>query len=91
MSLLTGAPRQASVLSLGECEVVCISKADLEPLFNQDPNAISALAVALTERSMANREARDRYQEKLRVRRHLDSQEQARLLDRIREFFRSKA
>ena len=91
MSLLTGEPRQASVVSQGECEVVCISKADLEPLFEEDPNAVSSLAVALAERAMANQEARERHQERLRVRRHLGSQEQAKLLDRIREFFRSKA
>lgn len=51
MSLLTGEPRSASVVSLGEVEVVVVGKDSFSTLLHDDGHLARALSEALEERS----------------------------------------
>ncbi len=50
MSLLTGEPRSASVISEAETEVMVLSKADFISIIASDANAVDALSKALSDR-----------------------------------------
>ncbi len=51
MSLLTGAPRSATVSAAQSSEVVVITRQALQPLLAADPDLVSTLATALAERA----------------------------------------
>ena len=85
MSLLTGAPRSATVTSDGGCEVLVISKEALAPLLAHDPQLAEQLSAAVMARqadtaaTLEDRRDRDRS--------HRDAPAEASLLQRIRAFF----
>jgi len=86
MSLLTGAPRSATVTSEGGCEVLVLSKAALAPLLEHDPQ----LAEQLSEAVMARRAETAATLEDRRDRHRETGEERAEgsLLARIRAFFK---
>jgi len=85
MSLLTGAPRSATVTSDGGSEVLVISKEALAPLLAHDPQLAEHLSAAVTARqaetaaTLEDRRDRDRGPRDIRA--------EASLLQRIRSFF----
>jgi small-conductance mechanosensitive channel/CRP-like cAMP-binding protein len=83
MSLLTGAPRSATVTAEGGCEVLVVEREDLAPLLQGDPELVAMLGKALAERSAeASAKLEDR-----RAQGHA-AETQASLLRRIRDFFK---
>ena len=50
MSLLTGQPRTATVIALEETEVIQIKKSALRPLFEANPNLMTAICEIIEER-----------------------------------------
>jgi small-conductance mechanosensitive channel/CRP-like cAMP-binding protein len=85
MSLLTGAPRSATVTSDGGCEVLVISKPALAPLLAQDPQLAERLSAAVTARQADTAATLEDRRE--RGRGHGDAPAEASLLQRIRAFF----
>jgi CRP-like cAMP-binding protein len=85
MSLLTGAPRSATVTSDGGCEVLVISKPALAPLLAQDPQLAERLSAAVTARQAETAATLEDRRE--RGRGHGDAPAEASLLQRIRSFF----
>jgi CRP-like cAMP-binding protein len=57
MSLLTGAPRSATVISASPVTLVEIRKEDLEPILNSQPALIAELSDVEARRVLANRDA----------------------------------
>jgi small-conductance mechanosensitive channel/CRP-like cAMP-binding protein len=83
MSLLTGAPRSATVTAEGGCEVLVVEREALAPLLQADPELVAMLGKALADRSAeASAKLEDR-----RAQDH-GAEAQASLLRRIRDFFK---
>lgn len=53
MSLLTGEPRSATVVSLGGCEVLLLDREAVAPLLAADPAVAETLSRVLAERAAA--------------------------------------
>ena len=86
-SLLTGAPRNATVTADGPCEVLVLAKHALAPLLEADPSLAESFSRTLAERQAATEavleERRSRHRpEEAPVR------DPATILGRIRKFFR---
>ncbi|HZI63909.1 MAG TPA: mechanosensitive ion channel family protein [Thermoanaerobaculia bacterium] len=84
MSLLTGAPRSATVSAGQSSEVVVITRQALQPLLAADPDLVRTLATALAERA-AETEAKI---EDRRAEARATAPEVATFLTRIRSFFK---
>jgi CRP-like cAMP-binding protein len=56
MSLLTGEPRRATVVSAGEARLIEVEKSDLEPVLRSDPALIGRLSDILARREEVNLE-----------------------------------
>ena len=83
LSLLTGAPRSATVSAEGGCEVLVVERQALAPFLQNDPAIAAKLGTALADRAAdASAKLEDR-----RLHRH-DPDVQASLLGRIRAFFK---
>ena len=82
MSLLTGAPRSATIAAEGSCEVLVLDRAALSPLLAADPSIAESLSHSLTARLAAT-------EAKLEDRRGRGADEapESNLLHRIRAFF----
>lgn len=82
MSLLTGAPRGATVTPVVDAYVAEITKEDIEPIFRDHPELIEDIGAMLAERQS---EASERLQRATTVSKNDESDA---LVDRIRNFFR---
>ena len=81
MSLLTGAPRSATIAAEGSCEVLVVDRAAIGPLLAADPSIAEILSQSLAARLAAT-------EAKLEDRRGRKDEEPAvNLLHRIRAFF----
>ena len=86
MSLLTGAPRSASVTADGPCEVLVIAKDDLAPLLVEDPTLAEQLSISVAARQARTAATLESWRESpLATREH---RAEASLLARIRSFFK---
>jgi branched-chain amino acid transport system substrate-binding protein len=56
MSLLTGEPRSATIMTLSETVAFEIDKEDLLPLLDANPDAAEMLAIAVADRRLASAE-----------------------------------
>ncbi len=85
MSLLTGEPRSATVKAEGGCEVVVLTRSELQPVLAADPEIAAKLSKALAERAAATAAAlaEPRGQGK-----GMKSDDEISILSRIRDFFR---
>ena len=83
MSLLTGAPRSATVSAEGGCEVLVVDQDALAPILQADPELVAKLGQALTDRAaQASAKLEDRRAQ------GRAAESQASLLRRIRDFFK---
>src|SRR5580765_1884750 len=81
MSLLTGAPRSATIAAEGNCDVLVLDRAALGPLLAADPSMAEILSQSLAARLAAT-------EAKLEDRRgRKDDEPAVNLLHRIRAFF----
>jgi small-conductance mechanosensitive channel/CRP-like cAMP-binding protein len=85
MSLLTGAPRSASVTAEGPVEAMVIDRAAIAPLLERDPELAETLSKILAERVAATAA---RFEDKKDAMRKLEETDQHTLLKRIRDFFK---
>jgi small-conductance mechanosensitive channel len=85
MGLLTGAPRRADVVALSDVECYRLDKEGLEQILRERPEIAEALSKTLASREVGLEEAREGMDEDAR-RVHTASIE-ARMLDKIQEFF----
>lgn len=85
MSLLTGEPRSATVQAEGGCEVLVLTRSELQPVLSADPQIAEKLSKVLAERSAATAAAlaEPRGHDKGRK-----SDDETSILSRIRDFFR---
>ncbi len=85
MSLLTGEPRSATVQAEGGCDVVVLTRQELQPVLAADPQIAEKLSKVLAERSAATAAAlaEPRAHERSR-----HSHDEISILSRIRDFFR---
>lgn len=83
MSLLTGAPRSATVSAEGGCEVLVVDQEALGPILLTDPEVVAKLGKALADRAA---EASAKLEDRRAHGHAVDSQ--ASLLRRIRDFFK---
>jgi small-conductance mechanosensitive channel/CRP-like cAMP-binding protein len=84
MSLLTGAPRSASVTSEGPCEVFVLDRQALAPILEADPQIAEVLSKRLAERLAATAARFEDREEEIKRSREAD---QNTILRRIRSFF----
>jgi small-conductance mechanosensitive channel/CRP-like cAMP-binding protein len=84
MSLMTGEPRRATVRSLGECEVIVVTKDALQPLLGQAPELAERISRKLAEREA---ELGARVAARRRTKDQSVEERTSVLLDRIRKFF----
>jgi len=83
MSLLTGAPRSATVSAEGGCEVLVVDQDALAPILQGDPELVAKLGRALSDRAaQASAKLEDRRAQ------GPAAESQASLLRRIRDFFK---
>lgn len=82
MSLLTGAPRGATVTPAVDTLVAEITKEDIEPLFRDHPELIEDIGAMLAERQSETSARLQRAAVKIKT------DESGALVDRIRNFFR---
>lgn len=84
MSLLTGAPRSATVQAEGGCDVLVLTRQEMQPVLAADPQIAEQLSKALAERSAATAAAL------AEPRNHgkAESDDETSILSRIRDFFR---
>lgn len=87
MSLLTGAPRSATVRADGGCRVLVLTKSDLAPVLQADPDLAELLCRAVERRQAATAAARAERRER-RPERTAQRDDAVSLLGRVREFFR---
>jgi small-conductance mechanosensitive channel/CRP-like cAMP-binding protein len=85
MSLLTGAPRSATVTADGPVEVFVLDREALAPILESDPAIAETLSRRLTERTAATDA---RLEEKREIARVAGDSDQMSLLRRIRGFFK---
>lgn len=85
MSLLTGEPRSATVQAEGGCDVVVLTRENLQPVLAADPQIAEKLSKVLAERAAATAAAlaEPRAHERSR-----HSHDEISILSRIRDFFR---
>lgn len=83
MSLLTGAPRSATVSAEGGCEVLVVDQEALGPILQADPDVVAKLGKALADRAA---EASAKIEDRRALGATVDAQ--ASLLRRIRDFFK---
>jgi small-conductance mechanosensitive channel/CRP-like cAMP-binding protein len=85
MSLLTGEPRSATVQADGGCEVLVLTREDLQPVLAADPTIAEKLSRALAERAAATVAALEEH-------RHEDPrskvEDESSFLSKIRDLFR---
>ena len=84
MSLLTGAPRSATVTSEGPCEAFVLDRQALAPILEADPQIAEVLSKRLAERLAATAARFEDREEELKRAREAD---QNTILRRIRSFF----
>lgn len=84
MSLLTGAPRSATVQAEGGCDVVVLTRRDLQPVLAADPQIAEMLSKVLAERAAATAAALA----EPRVHHESKTDDEISILSRIRDFFR---
>jgi CRP-like cAMP-binding protein len=84
MSLLTGAPRSATVTADGAVEVFELDRAALAPLLEENPALAETLTGVLVERSAATAA---RFEDR-RAARRADGPDRHSLLARVRSFFK---
>jgi small-conductance mechanosensitive channel/CRP-like cAMP-binding protein len=83
MSLLTGAPRSATVAAEGGCEVLVVEREAIAPFLQNDPELVAKLSTALADRAAeASAKLEDR-----RAQGH-GAETPASVLRRIRDFFK---
>jgi len=85
MSLLTGAPRSATVTAEGAVEVFVLDREALEPILAGDPAIAESLSRVLAERMAATAA---RFEDRREMRRRTEISDHHTLLTRIRSFFR---
>ena len=85
MSLLTGEPRSATVQAEGGCEVVVLTRQELQPVLAADPQIAEKLSKALAERAAATAAA---LAEPRSHGKGNKSDDEISILSRIRDFFR---
>jgi small-conductance mechanosensitive channel/CRP-like cAMP-binding protein len=85
MSLLTGAPRSATVTAEGAVEVFVLDREALEPILAADPAIAETLSKVLTERMAATAA---RFEDRREALRRTEISDHHTLLTRIRSFFR---
>jgi CRP-like cAMP-binding protein len=85
MSLLTGAPRSATVTAEGAVEVFVLDREALEPILSADPAIAETLSKVLTERLAATVA---RFEDRREALRRTEISDHHTLLKRIRSFFR---
>jgi len=61
MALLTGEPRNASIVAISNCLLYEITKCDIAPLFNQHPEITEILSNELTRRTVNREKKEDKY------------------------------
>jgi CRP-like cAMP-binding protein len=83
MSLLTGAPRSATVSAEGGCEVLVVEREAIAPFLQSDPELVAKLSAALADRAA---EASAKLEDRRAQGPGADTQ--ASLLHRIRGFFK---
>jgi small-conductance mechanosensitive channel/CRP-like cAMP-binding protein len=86
MSLLTGAPRSATVTSDGGCEVLVVSKDAFAPVLEKDPQLAELLSRAVAARQAQTAATLEDRRDRARA--HEDVRPEASLLSRIRAFFK---
>jgi CRP-like cAMP-binding protein len=84
MSLLTGEPRNATVVATVSSVVFEITKADLEPVLQRNPDLAAGLAAVVARRLEERQRAAGRTDEEIRSETVSRSQK---LLGRIRTYF----
>jgi small-conductance mechanosensitive channel/CRP-like cAMP-binding protein len=84
MSLLTGAPRSATVTAEGAVEAFVLDRAALAPILESDPAIAETLSKVLAERTAATAA---RIEDKREARRQAGASDHLGLLGRIRSFF----
>ncbi len=84
MSLLTGAPRSASVTAEGPCEVFVLDRQALAPILEADPQIAEVLSKRLAERLAATAARFEDREGEIKRSREAD---QNTILRRIRTFF----
>lgn len=87
MSLLTGEPRSATITADGGCEVLLLTKADVEPLLAGDPALAETLSRALADRNAATQAAFAARRERRSVTSMIET-DHGSILKKVREFFR---
>lgn len=85
MSLLTGAPRSATITAEGAVEVFVLDREALEPILADDPAIAEALSKVLVERMAATAA---RFEDRREALRRTEISDHHTLLRRIRSFFR---
>lgn len=85
MSLLTGAPRSATVTAEGGCEVLRLDATSVAPILAADPSVAESLSRLLAAREAATRARLDDRRGRAPL---SDDSDHASLLERIRAFFR---
>ncbi len=85
MSLLTGAPRSATITARGPVELFVLDRAALAPLLHEDPRLAETLSRVLTERVAATAA---RFEDRRDELRRVSVHEEHTLLAKIRDFFR---
>lgn len=85
MSLLTGAPRSATVTAEGAVEVFVLDREALEPILAADPAIAESLSKVLAERMAATAA---RFEDRREAARRTEVSDHQTLLRRIRSFFR---
>ena len=63
MALLTGEPRNASIVAISHCILYEITKKDISPLFSQHPEIINILSRELTQRTLNRQKKKNKYNE----------------------------
>jgi small-conductance mechanosensitive channel/CRP-like cAMP-binding protein len=85
MSLLTGAPRSATITAEGAVEVFVLDREALEPILAADPAIAETLSKVLAERMAATAA---RFEDRREALRRTEISDHQTLLKRIRSFFR---
>jgi len=85
MALLTGAPREATVVALEDIECLRVDKDDFREVLSRRPELAQELSMLLAQRRVELESARDNLDAVSRSRRV--QTERKRILEAIREFF----
>lgn len=85
MGLLTGEPRQASVVALTPCDCFRLDKASFEEIVHDRPTLAADLSVLLARRRTELRSVQEGFDASKRA--AIEAEERARILHRVRDFF----